>query len=390
MAQYTPTQIAQEVKNQGGSNGQAWVAAALTDNIESSGSTTAKNPNSTACGLFQFLTTTWDSYGGSKYAPTACDATMQQQVSVFLTATQGGNYHDWAPDFGSSYSNPAAVTSPLSGSLVSNAVASLAAGGLTKILGPVPTNWAGSRGTAPADAGGVTPGLAGGPAPTAKVGCGKKGCLLGISFGILGKPCFLSWCQAKAIISAAEIATGGVIFVFGVVMLAGYGYDHSGAKQAVNSTTRRIGVGTALLAGQPEAAGAIELASKRGGSRGRGQGTTSRRAPRTDGSGSSTRQGKELLPNWAMPSGKPRTVGLGAGATGRPAPYSRRREQQLEGQAAEGRSPQAKRDTATLRRQVNARNTVSGPSTVAGRSRGQARERTQRRSVHYNEEGVPF
>jgi len=220
-------------------------------------------------------------------------------------------------------------------------------------------------------------------------GCSARGCLIGNPFPFTSG-CLFSWCQAKAIISVAEIGLGGVVFVFGVVMLAGYGYDHSGAKQAVNSTTRRIGVGTALLAGQPEAAGAIELASKRGGSRGRGQGTTSRRAPRTDGSGSSTRQGKELLPNWAMPSGKPRTVGLGAGATGRPAPYSRRREQQLEGQAAEGRSPQAKRDTATLRRQVNARNTVSGPSTVAGRSRGQARERTQRRSVHYNEEGVPF
>ena len=85
-AQYSPSDVAAEVVNQGGSSAQAWVAAALVDGIESNGTLNDSNPSSTACGLFQFLTTTWISNGGGAYANTACGATLQQQVAVFLKA----------------------------------------------------------------------------------------------------------------------------------------------------------------------------------------------------------------------------------------------------------------------------------------------------------------
>jgi hypothetical protein len=154
VTQVTPAAVAAEVRRQGGSLPQAWVAAALTDGIESSGDSTVKNPTSTACGLFQFLTTTWQSNGGGAYAPNACAAPWQAQVTVFLNATQGNNFYPWAPDLGGSYNgntSQAAATVPQPGSNVANHIASLAAGGTMKFLGNVPTAWASAGGATPAN-----------------------------------------------------------------------------------------------------------------------------------------------------------------------------------------------------------------------------------------------
>jgi hypothetical protein len=136
----SPAQVATEVLNQGGSDQQAWVAAALVTGIESNGDPTDKNQTSTACGLFQFLDTTWASDGGSKYGPSACDATWQQQVTVFLNASQGNNFYPWAPDLGGSY-NGVAIYAPQSGSKVAAAIASLNKSNALAFLGPIPSSW---------------------------------------------------------------------------------------------------------------------------------------------------------------------------------------------------------------------------------------------------------
>jgi hypothetical protein len=290
MPTYTPAQIAQEVLNQGGSKAQAWVAAALVDGIESSGDTGAKNPSSTACGLFQFLTTTWASNGGTKYAPTACQASMQNQVTVFLAASAGSNFYPWAPDLGGSYNGNArqpAATTPQPGSPVANMISKLSSGGTMAFLGNVPTNWA--------DAGAAQPGT---PTPNPlSPGSGQFGssaskpCRVGFTvpgtFGI-GQVCLFSASQAKAVTGAIAIAVGAGLFTFGAVMLAAYGYDKSGAKQAVNSTARKIGVGTALLTGQPEVAAGLAATGGRGGS--------SSRQPRTAGLGPSPTPARPAQP----------------------------------------------------------------------------------------------
>lgn len=147
--QYSPEEVAAEVISQGGSPQQAWVAAALVDGIESNGTLDDKNPSSTACGLFQFLTTTWASNGGTQYAPTACQASLSQQVSVYLTASSGNNFYPWSPDLGGSY-NGKPISAPLPGSPVANKIADLASGGtLSKLLGNVPTSWADAGSTVP-------------------------------------------------------------------------------------------------------------------------------------------------------------------------------------------------------------------------------------------------
>lgn len=198
-------------------------------------------------------------------------------------------------------------------------------------------------------------------------GCSARGCLIGNPFPFTSG-CLFSWCQAKAIISVGEMALGGLVFTFGVIMLAGYGYDHSGAKQAVNNTARRVGVGTALLTGQPEAAAGIELMGKRGGSGGRSRGSST---TRKTGSGSSTRQGKELLPDLSMPSGRPRTIGLGPNAIGQARPTSARREREQEREAQEASSPQVRANRDELRRQVRSRQRAAQRSPSAPSRRRQ-------------------
>ena len=49
---------------------------------ESGGNPTAQNPNSTASGLYQIIDGTWEYYGGREFAPTAAQATPEQQRIV--------------------------------------------------------------------------------------------------------------------------------------------------------------------------------------------------------------------------------------------------------------------------------------------------------------------
>jgi len=217
-------QVATEVKNQGGSDEQAWAAAALVSGIESNGSSTAKNPKSTACGLFQFLTTTWASNGGTKYASTACGATWQQQVSVFLTASQGNNFYPWAPDFGGSY-NGKPIYGPASGSPVANVIPTLTSTnpGLVKLLGNVPTTWIGNTGGAGAanpttGLGSLVPG--GGSSSAGSSDCTPV--LSGLSVTILNS------CQADELLGGTLMAVGAVVLVVGLaVILADVGLRKS-------------------------------------------------------------------------------------------------------------------------------------------------------------------
>jgi hypothetical protein len=271
--QYTPAQVAQQVLNQGGSKAQAWVAAALVDGIESSGDPTAKNPSSTACGLFQFLDTTWASNGGTKYAPTACGATWEQQISVFLTASAGSNFYPWAPDLGGSYNGNTkqpAATAPQPGSPVAGKIASLAASGTMSFLGNVPTNWA--------DAGAATPGSGPAAASPSSTG-GLSKCYVGINvpsaggaiislftLGLAGggssQICFLTKGNVKWFSGAFCIVAGAGIAGFGIVLLASAIGKSTGATAAVKRAGRTVGVPAALLSGQPEVAAGVSAATR--------------------------------------------------------------------------------------------------------------------------------
>lgn len=65
---------------------------------ESGGNPTARNPSSSACGLWQFISSTWDGFGG--YA-SACDAPaeVQNEKARLLWAGGAGCGH-WAPTDG--------------------------------------------------------------------------------------------------------------------------------------------------------------------------------------------------------------------------------------------------------------------------------------------------
>lgn len=143
-AQVTPQQVYQEVIAQGGTPMQAAVAGSMVTGFESNGTLNDQNPTSTASGLFQFLTTTWQGYGGGTYAPNAGSATFEQQVAIFIKATQHG-FSDWAPDLGAAWGqNP---TSPAAGSKVANAISQAGLGSLMatqmtasgKVDNPAPT-----------------------------------------------------------------------------------------------------------------------------------------------------------------------------------------------------------------------------------------------------------
>lgn len=218
----TAAQVAQEVKRQGGSDQQAWVAAALVSGIESNGQPTDKNPTSTACGLFQFLTTTWISNGGGKYAPNACAASWQQQVSVYLTASQGNNFYPWAPDLGGAY-NGKPIYGPTPGSKVANKISQLASSGQLSFLGNVPANWA--------DAGGATglssptqgqlPFSGSDPAnPSGGSGSPSGSCDPTIYLVNASPFHFINQCQAQQILGALYIGIGALALIlgFGIVL----------------------------------------------------------------------------------------------------------------------------------------------------------------------------
>ena len=239
MPTYSPAQVAQQVLNQGGSKAQAWVAAALVDGIESSGNTTAKNPTSTACGLFQFLTTTWLSNGGGAYAPTACDATLQQQVAIFLKASAGNNFYPWVPDLGGAYNGngkqPAAIA-PQPGSPVANKIASLAAGGtLGAILGNVPNNWADAgAATATSGAGSLVPGGGSSSSATPGQASNLSQCVIQLpGFLFFSGPCFLTKGGVKWLSGVAALMAGTAVGMFGVVLLAASVGKSTGATAAV-------------------------------------------------------------------------------------------------------------------------------------------------------------
>lgn len=62
---------------------------------ESGGNPTAKNRTSTASGLFQFINGTWAAYGGLEFAPTARQATVEQQYIVANRAFAREGYRPW-------------------------------------------------------------------------------------------------------------------------------------------------------------------------------------------------------------------------------------------------------------------------------------------------------
>lgn len=79
-------------------NGVAFAATPNWDPIiqcESGGNPTAKNPGSTASGLFQFINGTWRAYGGLEFAPTARQATVQQQYIVANRAYADAGFSPW-------------------------------------------------------------------------------------------------------------------------------------------------------------------------------------------------------------------------------------------------------------------------------------------------------
>jgi len=92
---------------------------------------------------------------------------------------------------------------------------------------------------------GAKPGAAGaGAAPNST--CGAAGCVW--SLGFLG--CVVSHCQMKALTSAVEIAAGGLLGVFGVLLLAAAGLESTKAGQAASSIAGALPgpVGTAAKA----------------------------------------------------------------------------------------------------------------------------------------------
>lgn len=62
---------------------------------ESGGNPTVQNAVSTASGLFQFINGTWAAYGGREFAPTAKQATVEQQYIVANRAFAAEGYRPW-------------------------------------------------------------------------------------------------------------------------------------------------------------------------------------------------------------------------------------------------------------------------------------------------------
>lgn len=62
---------------------------------ESGGNPNAKNRNSSASGLFQFINGTWAAYGGREFAPTARQATPAEQLIVANRAYAAEGYKPW-------------------------------------------------------------------------------------------------------------------------------------------------------------------------------------------------------------------------------------------------------------------------------------------------------
>jgi len=133
----TAPQIYAEIIRQGGTPLQAQVGAAIgAGGFEANGTLNDQNPTSTASGLFQFLDTTWQNFGGVSHAG---NATFQQQVSAFIQHTGGkggSDFSAWAPDMGGSYNGKGWKGAPAPGSKVANAIPTL---GLNQLAVATPT-----------------------------------------------------------------------------------------------------------------------------------------------------------------------------------------------------------------------------------------------------------
>jgi hypothetical protein len=161
--------VAAQVVAYGGSATQAEVAAALVSGPESSPGDpigVLSGGNGPAAGLFQYQPSTWLSNGGGQYAPTAGQATWQQQVAVFTHQTMGNHFGAWGPDLVANSGNPndpnnpayGYVGPPQAGSRVANIIEQQAFGDVSKAA----TGDVGSGPTADAQtlAGDATSGLA--------------------------------------------------------------------------------------------------------------------------------------------------------------------------------------------------------------------------------------
>lgn len=122
MSTLTFSELESLVGEAGGTPTQQEYLAAIAAGVESGGDPTAQNPTSTASGLWQELTTTWQGNGGGAYAPTAAGASPLDQAIVAVNQSKGG-YQPWAPDLGGSYGaggNAGNPQSPAAGSPVAN------------------------------------------------------------------------------------------------------------------------------------------------------------------------------------------------------------------------------------------------------------------------------
>lgn len=222
-----PAAVAAEIIRQGGTVEQAWVGATLVTGIESNGDPTELAGGvGPAQGLFQFEPGTWLGNGGGKNGIPAKvgDATWQQQVTVFINASKGNNFHDWGPDLSANPGNPNDPHNPAyhytgppqPGSKVYNGISQLSAGGTMAFLGNVPNFGAG------VDAGGAVPAN---PAP------GPLGAAAGLVTGGTSVPNIpiVSWADALGtllsdLISAnwwkrvGLFSAGAVLVVAGVVL----------------------------------------------------------------------------------------------------------------------------------------------------------------------------
>lgn len=79
-------------------------------------------------------------------------------------------------------------------------------------------------------------------------------------------PCVLTKGGVKWLSGVAALVVGAGVGAFGVIALAAWGLDASGAKQTVQKVAKTAGIGGALAAGQPEVAAGVAAASKSTGS----------------------------------------------------------------------------------------------------------------------------
>lgn len=92
----TPAQAAPAPPPAGVSAPSAFLACVAQ--VESNNNPTAVNPSSGAGGLYQFLPSSWATYGGTQYAPVAQDATTAEQTAVAEQAYAASGSSPWAGD----------------------------------------------------------------------------------------------------------------------------------------------------------------------------------------------------------------------------------------------------------------------------------------------------